>query len=83
MRKLLTPADTIKKQIETPKEYFEKSSAAIEQLAPGVEVIHPTFGKGVVDVVNGSGSSAAVTVRFAAFDEPKKLVYRFAKLVLA
>jgi len=83
MRKLLTPADTIKKQIETPKEYFEKSSAAIEQLAPGVEVIHPTFGKGVVDVVNGSGSSASVTVRFAAFDEPKKLVYRFAKLVLA
>jgi DNA helicase-2/ATP-dependent DNA helicase PcrA len=83
MRNLLAPADSLAKKPETPKEYFGKSSAALEQLAAGVEVIHPTFGKGVVEEVKGSGSSATVAVRFEGFDESKKLVYRFAKLVLA
>ncbi len=83
MRNLLAPADSLAKKPETPKEYFGKSSAPLEQLAAGVEVIHPTFGKGVVEEVKGSGSSATVEVRFDGFDESKKLVYRFAKLVLA
>lgn len=82
IRQLLTPADAIQKQPEVPKEYFEKSPAALEQLAPGIAVIHPTFGKGVVEGVSGSSTSATVAIKFDSFDETKKLVYRFAKLVL-
>jgi hypothetical protein len=67
----------------TPKEYHDKPTAALEQLAPGIEVIHPTFGKGCVESVKGSGSSAMVFIKFDSFEEPKKVVYRFAKLVLA
>ncbi|MEY4667825.1 MAG: hypothetical protein RL518_524 [Pseudomonadota bacterium] len=83
IRNLLMPADAIKQESKTLDAYHGKPSAAIEQLAPGVEVIHPTFGKGCVESVKGSGSTANVTVKFDSFDEPKKLVYRFAKLVLA
>lgn len=82
IRNLLVPADSMKQESKTPAEYHGKPSAAIEQLAPGVEVIHPTFGKGCVESVTGSGNTANVTVKFDSFDEPKKLVYRFAKLVL-
>jgi DNA helicase-2/ATP-dependent DNA helicase PcrA len=82
IRNLLMPADAMKQESKTPDEYHGKPSAAIEQLAPGVEVIHPTFGKGCVESVTGSGNTANVTVKFDSFDEPKKLVYRFAKLVL-
>lgn len=82
IRNLLMPADAMKQESKTPSEYHGKPSAPIEQLAPGVEVIHPTFGKGCVESVKGSGNTANVTVKFDSFDEPKKLVYRFAKLVL-
>jgi hypothetical protein len=83
LRNMLIPADAMKQEPTTPKEYFGKPSAAIEELAAGVEVIHPTFGKGCVESVKGSGTSSSVTVKFESFEEPKKLVYRFAKLVLA
>ena len=79
---MLTPADAIQNQPATPKEYFEKSPAALEQLSSGVRVIHPTFGRGAVESVNGSGNSAMVVIKFDSFDEQKKLVYRFAKLVV-
>ncbi|MFO0417254.1 MAG: ATP-dependent helicase [Pseudomonadota bacterium] len=82
IRSMLTSADAIQKQPEVPKEYFSKSPAALEQLAQGARVIHPSFGAGVVETVSGSGSSAMVTVKFDTFDETKKVVYRFAKLVL-
>ena len=82
IRNLLMPADAMKQESKTPSEYHGKPSAPIEQLAPGVEVIHPTFGKGCIESVKGSGNTANVTVKFDSFDEPKKLVYRFAKLVL-
>ncbi|MEN9845417.1 MAG: hypothetical protein RIS36_564 [Pseudomonadota bacterium] len=82
IRNLLMPADAMKQETKVPEGYSGRPSAAIEQLAPGVEVIHPTFGKGCVESVKGSGNSANVTVKFDSFDEPKKLVYRFAKLVL-
>jgi DNA helicase-2/ATP-dependent DNA helicase PcrA len=82
LRTLLMPADSIKREIEIPAEYHDKPSAALEQLAPGVEVIHPSFGRGCVESVKGAGSSATVFVKFDSFEESKKLVYRFAKLVL-
>ncbi len=82
IRSMLAPADAISKKPETPKEYFDKEPAALEQLSAGVRVIHPTFGSGVVEGVSGSGASATVAIQFDGFDEKKKLVYRFAKLVL-
>ena len=82
IRNLLTTADSIQKPPTTPKEYFEKSPAALEQLQSGVRVIHPTFGRGVIQGVQGETTSAMVVIAFDTFTEPKKLVYRFAKLVL-
>jgi hypothetical protein len=85
IKNLLAPADSISKDkpsVATP-EYHNKPTAALEQLAPGVEVIHVSFGKGTVEAVHGSSSSASVVVKFDAFEETKKLVFRFAKLVLA
>jgi DNA helicase-2/ATP-dependent DNA helicase PcrA len=84
IRSMLAPADDIQKQNQpqTPKEYFDKPPAAIEQLAGGVRVIHPTFGKGTVETVNGASTSATVSIKFDTFEERKKLVFRVAKLVL-
>ena len=78
----MTPADAIQSNPTTPKEYFDKSPAALEQLATGTRVIHPTFGRGAVEDVSGSGTSAMVVIKFDSFEESKKLVYRFAKLVI-
>ena len=72
----------MQKQPETPKEYFGKPPAALEQLTEGVRVIHPTFGSGSVESVSGSLNSAMVKVKFDSFEEAKKVVFRFAKLVL-
>jgi hypothetical protein len=45
-------------------------------------VVHPSFGKGSVESVKGEGAAATVFVKFENFEGIKKLVYRFAKLVL-
>ena len=82
IRSMLAPADSIQKQPETPKEYFDKPPAALEQLTTGVRVIHPTFGAGSVVSLSGNSNSSMVTIRFDSFEEPKKVVFRFAKLVL-
>lgn len=82
IRSMLAPADAIQKQQETPQEYFGKPPAVIEQLSEGVRVIHPTFGAGTVESVSGALTSAMVQVKFDSFDESKKVVFRFAKLVL-
>lgn len=87
IKKLLAPADSL----ESPKgaqknlvaeKYHGKEYATLDQLAAGVKVIHPSFGHGVVEEVTGSGVSASVSVAFENYDEKKKLVFRFAKLVL-
>ena len=82
IRSLLAPAEALKKDKETPKEYFGKSPAALSDVAAGVGVIHPSFGFGVVEAVAESGSNPSVVVKFDDFEEPKKLVFKFAKLVL-
>ena len=83
IRSMLAPADAMSAQPDIPQEYFEKDPAPLEHLKPGVYVIHPSFGRGIVELVSGSSSSATISVQFDAFAEPKKLVYRFAKLVLS
>ena len=83
IRKLLAPADSLDTNKNTPSpEYYTKESATLEQLAAGVRVIHPSFGAGVVEEVVGSGLTASVSVKFDDYEEKKKLVFRFAKLVL-
>jgi hypothetical protein len=81
---MLAPADAMQKEKQpvTPKEYFDKAPAALEQLAAGTRVIHPSFGKGTIETVSGSTSSSTIGIKFDDFEETKKLVYRFAKLVL-
>jgi DNA helicase-2/ATP-dependent DNA helicase PcrA len=82
IRAMLSPADAMQQQQpETPKEYFDKPAAALEQLTTGARVIHPTFGHGAVLSVSGNSNAAMVTAKFDNFDEPKKVVFRFAKLV--
>ncbi len=83
IRNLLTPADTLGKAKATPKEYFGKDPAQFEQLSAGVGVIHPSFGRGVVVDVQAALTNPTVTIKFDDFEESKKLVFRFAKLVLA
>jgi DNA helicase-2/ATP-dependent DNA helicase PcrA len=84
IRSMLAPADSMQKEKQplTPKEYFDKSPAALEQLATGTRVIHPSFGKGSIEAISGTTSSATLSIKFDDFEETKKLVYRFAKLVL-
>jgi DNA helicase-2/ATP-dependent DNA helicase PcrA len=88
IKKLLAPADSLhdeesaKNSQAIAQEYAAKPTAALEQLGAGTEVIHVSFGKGVVERVTGTGTSAMVIVKFDSFEEPKKLVYRFAKLAL-
>jgi DNA helicase-2/ATP-dependent DNA helicase PcrA len=84
IRSMLAPADAMQKEKQpvTPKEYFDKAPAALEQLAAGTRVIHPSFGKGTIETVSGSTSSSTIGIKFDDFEETKKLVYRFAKLVL-
>jgi DNA helicase-2/ATP-dependent DNA helicase PcrA len=84
IRALLAPADSIQplKKPETPPEYFNKQPAAIEQLAPGVRIIHASFGKGTIEAVHGATTSATLSVKFDEFEELKKLLFRAAKLVL-
>jgi hypothetical protein len=83
IKKLLAPADTLEPPKSGPGEkYYGKEQATLDQLAAGIKVIHPSFGHGVVEEVTGSGSSAAISINFENYDEKKKLVFRFAKLVL-
>jgi len=82
IRGMLMPADQMKGESVMLAEYLNKPTAAFEQLAPGVEVVHPSFGKGSVESVKGEGAAATVFVKFENFEGIKKLVYRFAKLVL-
>jgi hypothetical protein len=60
--------------------------AALTDLSPGVAVVHPSFGKGTVDAIDGSSASdpkkVKVAVQFENFPTPKKLVFKYAKLAL-
>ena len=60
--------------------------ATPEDLVPGAKVIHQAFGEG--EVINtegdldGNGQRYKVQIKFAGIEEPKKLMFRFARLVL-
>lgn len=60
--------------------------ATPEDLKPGTKVAHQTFGKGeVIDTegdLSGNGQKFKVQIQFEGIDEPKKLMFRFARLVL-
>jgi DNA helicase-2/ATP-dependent DNA helicase PcrA len=60
--------------------------ATAEQLTPGVVVAHPTFGRGTVEAIEADAahdpSKLKITVKFDALTEPKKFIFKFAKLEL-
>lgn len=90
IRSLLSPADTMqgsgakvsKSADGVVNEYRDREPAPLERLSVGVKVVHPSFGVGEVSGVSGSGNAAMVTVKFEQFSEPKKLVFKFARLVM-
>jgi DNA helicase-2/ATP-dependent DNA helicase PcrA len=61
-------------------------AAEVDQLSPGTNVVHPTFGSGVVESIDGdlenNPGKAKVAVRFSDSNEVRKLVFKFAKLSL-
>jgi hypothetical protein len=81
IRGLLAPADTLGKSKGPIDEYHTKEPVVFDQLGSGSQIIHPTFGRGVVVELHPGGVNAAVSIKFEDFDEPKKVVFRFAKLV--
>jgi len=66
----------------SPKGSELGETAAIEQIQPGIEVIHERFGKGKVLNVEGSGPNTKATVFFPAAGQ-KQLLLKFAKLRLS
>ena len=60
--------------------------ATPEQLVSGTLVAHPTFGRGLVQTTEpdaqGDPMRLKITVKFDALEEPKKFIYKFAKLEL-
>ena len=61
--------------------------AELEELQVGVQVVHPSFGKGMVIAIEenkrGDTQKTKFQVQFEQFETPKKVVFRFAKLALA
>jgi hypothetical protein len=55
-------------------------------LLSGTLVAHPTFGRGLVQTTEpdaqGDPMRLKITVKFDALEEPKKFIYKFAKLEL-
>jgi DNA helicase-2/ATP-dependent DNA helicase PcrA len=60
--------------------------ATPEQLAPGTKVAHPTFGVGTIQTVEADATNdplkMKIAVKFDALEEPKKFIFKFAKLEL-
>lgn len=81
---LLKTADQLKE--EKPHADWSPGlpEATPDKLAPGVGVVHPTFGKGVVEFVDGNNETnpakLKIGVKFSGSDEVRKLVFKFAKL---
>ena len=71
--------------LTTADELDPRKLAALEDLAPGVKVFHPSFGDGVVEALNQveTPKNAKVLVRFQESEFPKTLVVRHAKLRIA
>jgi DNA helicase-2/ATP-dependent DNA helicase PcrA len=64
--------------------YFEEAAMAAArardmELSVGDLVVHPKFGRGRVEALEGYGETARITVRFSGYGR-KKLVAAYAKL---
>ncbi|MBN8548401.1 MAG: UvrD-helicase domain-containing protein [Deltaproteobacteria bacterium] len=62
------------------------ATVEIGQLSEGLNIIHPTFGRGTIESVEGdienNPGKVKVGIRFAESNEPRKLVFKYAKLSL-
>ncbi len=58
---------------------YEDESQAAEPLAPGTRVLHPSWGEGLVESIEGRGESLKLTIRFRGGIK-KKVLAAYAKL---
>lgn len=91
VQKVLAREQSRSKQLATVKPAMQLAPltgplAAPEELKPGTLVRHQSFGAGeVIDTegdLEGNGQKFKVQIKFEGITEPKKLMYRFARLVL-
>jgi len=84
----VTTADSLGAPKKAPEIDHTKGlpPASPDQLAVGTRVVHPKFGTGVIEHLDGdlagSGDSIKITVRFDNAVEAKKLLFRQARLAL-
>lgn len=59
-------------------------NATLEAISPGAAVVHPTFGRGTIESIEGdlenNPGKVKVGIRFAESEELRKLVFKYAKL---
>lgn len=84
IKSLLAPADSVVKPTAQPRPpgYENAAPAGADVLVEGVPVYHSSFGKGVVQSREGDSENPKLTIQFEQFEQPKKLVFAFAKLIL-
>ena len=83
---LVKTADDMGGNAADDKAFAALTTAAFTDLVPGTEVVHRTFGSGVIEKVeehpSGKAEKGKLVVLFDSFDVPKKLLFRHAKLAL-
>ncbi len=83
----LKTADQMSKESNHPDWSAHLPLAKPAELSPGSVVIHPSFGRGTVESIDGDPAhnpgKMKISVRFQNPDESRKLVFKFARLSLA
>jgi DNA helicase II / ATP-dependent DNA helicase PcrA len=85
LKKLLVSAEEVTQKPSSTdllEAYRSRDVAPLEQLQPGVRVCHKTLGFGVVEAVDSAERDPRIIVKFDTFDEQKKLMFSFARLVV-
>ncbi|MCI5065480.1 ATP-binding domain-containing protein, partial [bacterium] len=79
-------ADTLEKEGLSKEDFSKFTLAKLKDLESGTRVLHRIFGEGTVeditDIDEQDPNRTKITVKFDAFELPKKLVYRHANLAL-
>jgi hypothetical protein len=71
-------------QVKAAKELTETEIEGLGLVRPGVKVVHPTFGKGVVEgLYLFADGTKTIRVRFRWWHGSKALLQEYAKLRLA
>lgn len=82
---MLCVADSLKSDLAKNSLTKDLPLAELSEIKPGIKVIHPSFGEGVVESLSGLDGAPArvkVAVKFENIDKPKKLLFKHARLAL-